>query len=254
MQKTEKASLDYQGSALLKSTIEVLSGHEFMIPINGILGFSEFLQRDNLSLSDEDKKKIMKDISVGATQLKGIAQRLHLWHELLDSEPAANDEVFELSSEYIKTLVFDESKRSQMADGLLIFSSELAEYWVKGNKNKFLIAIREIVQNAYKFAQANTVVSVSIAQIGKKINFSFSNYSEAATVYQLQRHTAFTRFHKRKTKQKGIGLGLAIARLGIEQCRGHIKIYRGSESNQVKIDVSLYKADTINYKKIPNEK
>lgn len=254
MQELQKTYSSDNVNSLLKSTIDVLTGYEFMIPINGILDFSEFLQRDNIRLSDEDKRKIVKDINVGATQLKGIAHRLHLWHDLLISSSIYENEVFEISSEYIKTLVFQESRKNMIADALVIVSFDNAEYVVKGNKKKFITAVSELIQNACRFSQANTIVSVSISQKGRKISLSISNFSIAATVYELQRYKTFSQLHKRKTNQQGIGLGLAIARLAIAQCNGYFKIYRGAEMNEVKMDISLYTTDLVHNKRIPNEK
>lgn len=254
MQDLQKTYSDFNGRALLKSTIDVLSGYEFMIPINGILDFSEFLQRDNISLSDEDKKRIVRDINVGATQVKGIADRLHAWHDLLLNASRDEDEFFEMSSECIKTLLFQESRKNLISDALVIFSFDRTEYVVKGNRKKFTTAVRELIQNACKFSEEKTAVSVSIKQKGKKVILSISNLSVAATVYELQRYRAFARLHKRKTNQHGIGLGLAIARLGIAQCNGHMKISRGAEMNKVVIAISLCKANPVHTKKIPNEK
>ncbi|TDO27020.1 sensor histidine kinase [Sediminibacterium goheungense] len=254
MRELQKIYSDLNGNALLKSTIDVLTGHEFMIPINGILDFSEFLQRDNISLSDEDKKKIVKDINVGAAQLKGIAHRLHTWHDLLLGSSIYEHEFFELSSECIKMLVFEESKKNLIPDALVVVSFDRTEYFVKGNKKKFIAAVSELIQNACKFSEINTAVSISIKQKGKKVILSISNFSVAATVYELQRYRAFSRLHKRKTSQQGIGLGLAIARLGITQCNGQLKISRGVEMNKIIMDISLYKNDLVNKKMIANEK
>ncbi len=227
---------------LLRSTISVLSSHEFMVPLNGILDFSTFLQRENPSLNDDAKKELANNINKGAVKLKSIAEKFSLWNCLLQEQKSKPNELFEIQSEQILDMLIAESQIIGRSLDLTSFSADKEVYKLFGRENAFRIAIRELIQNALRFSDLTSVVTVSIKKSGKKIIISIINQSLAATTYELQRYKVFSQLHYKKTKQNGVGLGLEIARLGVSQCGGRIKIQQGKENQQIIVNVILSEA------------
>lgn len=212
-----------------------------MVPLNGILDFSTFLQRENPSLNDDAKKELANNINKGAIKLKSIAEKFSLWDRLLKEETFKPNQLFEIRAEQIYELVVAESRAIGRSLEKIVFSADGVVYKLFGKEKVFLISIRELIENALKFSDSTSVVAISITESRKKIMVSIANQSLVATTYELQRYKAFSQLHHRKIKNHGVGLGLEIARNGIAKCMGSIKISKGEEKKQVVVAVILNK-------------
>lgn len=235
-------STDYTNNILLRNTIELLSGHEFRTPINGIMGFSEFLHGEQYELREEEKKEFAKNINLSAKRLVHLSERLNIWYSLFSGNKTLKKTKFALSAKDFEELVLDEANHYSVSDVLIRFSTNMDSCNVRGSKKMFETAIRELVQNAFKFSEKNEVVSFSLLQVKNEVVIQIRNTSVSATVEELKTYTVFTRFNRKKSETQGLGLGMEIARLGITQCGGHIHIHRETSQNdqkQVVFDVYM---------------
>jgi len=236
--------MDYTSNILLRNTIQLLSGHEFRTPIHGIMGFSEFLQNEEFDLKEEEKKEFARNINISAKRLMNFSERLNIWYSLFSSTHSIKKTKFELSSQDLENLILTEADNYLISGELVRFSTNMDSCIVFGSRKFFEVAVRELVQNAFKFSAKNTIVSFSIFQLHNEVTIRINNTSSSATVDELRTYTVFTQFHRNKFEQQGLGLGMEIARLGITQCGGNIKIHRETSSNdnkQIIFEISLRK-------------
>ena len=235
-------SIDYTNNILLRNTIELLSGHAFKNTVHGIVGFSEYLHNDDFVLQEEEKKEFAKNINISAKRLMELSERLSIWHSLFSTCKVVKKAKFELASQDFESLILAEADKNLVERYLIRFSTNMDSCIVFGSSKMFETAIKELVQNAFKFSPENAVIAFSLTKIKNEVVVQIKNTSVSATVEELKTYTVFTKFHREKFEKKGLGLGMEIARLGIAQCGGHIKIHRETapaDNKQVVFEVSL---------------
>lgn len=235
---------DYTSNILLRNTIELLSGHEFRAPINGIVGYSEFLQNDAFELLEEDRKAFARNIHLSAKRLIQLSERLNVWYSLFSGQAPERKSAFQLSAGDFESIILEEAEHCSIDRFVIRFSSNMDHCMVRGTKPMFEIAMKELVQNAFRYSMKNEIVSFSIMKVKNEVVVQISNTSVSATVEELKTYTVFTRFHRKGSGEQGLGLGMEIARLCIAKCGGYMKIHRDAspeDNRQVVFEVSLRK-------------
>lgn len=118
------------------------------------------------------------------------------------------------------------------------FKTALATDDIKGDNELIGIVLRNLVDNAVKYAKEHTTVQVSSEVAGKKVRVSVRNTTDELDPRKLTH--LFDRFYQSDVHQgnEGFGLGLAIAQQIVEAHGGQIEA-RTSSKDEIEISFTI---------------
>lgn len=213
-QELIKAKEKAEESDKFKSAFISNISHEIRTPLNGIVGFSNLLGRENISL--EDKRKYLTFINENNDLL------LKLINDILEiSKIESGSLVINKESCNLMTLlrgVFNQ-ERVSLKPTVTLFLTEVLDINVKIDKNNFTHVIKNLISNAIKFTEEGRI------ELGFQVKNDFIQFYVKDTGMGIEKNMQekiFERFHKVNPFSTGTGLGLAISKSIVEKMGGKI--------------------------------
>lgn len=198
----------------LRSNISMMLPHELLTPLTGIIGMAEMIVNDAPSLSAVELRDFGQDIKLSGTRLHRLIINFLVYAqiELIATQPEriaalrATDPIDVASAlELIAKRKAQDSKRE--ADLQLTLRSGKAavpeQYVVK--------VAEELLDNAFKFSEPGTPVSVSCDGNEEWTEIRISDQGRGMKSEHVSNIGAYVQFDRRIYEQQGSGLGLAIA-------------------------------------------
>lgn len=93
---------------------------------------------------------------------------------------------------------------------------------ITGNRALLLAALGNMLQNAFKFTSAGTLVTLSASVSGKEVDIDVADHCGGLPPGAAG--TLFTPFAQHGTDRSGLGLGLSIARRSVEAEGGQLGV------------------------------
>ena len=196
---------------LAKSEFLSSMSHELRTPLNAILGFSQLLELDKGTLSDNQNSAV-QDIISGGNHL------LHLINEVLDLATIESG-TFECRVEKVslKEIV---TQCSKMIDELAKQSNIQIDY---GNPENYIILadpqrIKQVLinylSNAIKYSHPNGHVTISYQAVeGNRLRINVTDTGIGINASDLEMlFQPFTRVGDKSTNIQGTGIGLVISK------------------------------------------
>jgi two-component system sensor histidine kinase/response regulator len=118
---------------------------------------------------------------------------------------------------------------------------EVADVPVPMSEEYFSKVVNELVQNAFKFSEAETPVQVRLAEAFNGIELSVTDQGKGFSTEQIRRIGAYVQFDRKLAEQQGLGLGLVIAKRLAELHGGSLSI-DGRKGSGTTVTIKLPKA------------
>lgn len=207
----------------IKTEFVVLTSHNLRTPLTAIKGNLEFLAGSKL---DRDQKKFVSALESSTKRLGNLVEEL-----LTISSIEAGDKItLELSSlKDVLAPLIEEAKDFAKVSGNK-FSSELpaSDIKLRLNEARLQTAIHNLLDNAFKFTKQGTVkLTVSIEK--EEVVIRIIDSGIGITADEVPK--LFTKFHrssgdgsKTSFDYTGQGIGLYLAKLIVEEHKGHIHV------------------------------
>lgn len=94
--------------------------------------------------------------------------------------------------------------------------------FIRGNRERLSAALTNLLQNAFKFTRPGTAVTLKVTEISETVCIEIFDHCGGLTKESEERmFEPFTQFNGDKS---GLGLGLTIAKQGIEEDLGHLSV------------------------------
>lgn len=229
-----KAKEKAEESDRLKSAFISNISHEIRTPLNGIVGFSNLLGRENLSL--DEKRKYLAFINENNDLL------LKLINDILEISKIETGTVV-LNEESCNLQVICENILAQesinLSPTVTMQLSNIQNINIQLDKIRLTQVLRNLLSNARKFTQKGTI------ELGCSLKRDIIEFYVSDTGIGIQKdmqEKIFERFVKVDPFSSGTGLGLSISKALIEKMGG--KIWVESEP-----DVGTTAHFTIKYRK-----
>jgi two-component system sensor histidine kinase/response regulator len=219
LSKHEKLNeLQAQKAAMLEKTIELMVGHEFKTPMNGIINFNTLIAENAISLNNEKLQSLCSYLHISADRLLTTYDKINTYYTLQKAlqlqeipemgEPDPHhiiDVIKSILHKYdrVKDLDYTEPKPP-------LFFSKLIH-----------TAAKELIENACKFSEKGTPIVVCIFVDITGSNISVANTTRHTTAEALNQYRLFEQHNREVAEQQGLGIGLAITKL-------IASIYKGS--------------------------
>jgi two-component system sensor histidine kinase/response regulator len=225
-------------SAIQRNTINVLGrnlqeltgnlvlslSQELNTPVNGISSIIELL-KVNIKNMDTVEVQLLLDLAdQSAHRLEDVTNQflLYLELELASLQPQSTP----IEETYLPVATIQARLKSQAAkvnrQDDLVF--DLQEVGVRLSKRYFLVILQELVDNALKFSQTGSKITIQSQVINGMLEISIHDQGRGMTKQQIAKVGAFMQFERQNQEQSGTGLGLAIIKKIVEGAKGKLTI------------------------------
>ena|GEM_PF-1267507 len=205
----------------LKSSFLANMSHEVRTPMNGIMGFSQFLKAPDLD--EENKLRYIKIINDSCQQLLVIIEDILEISKLETGQIEIILEEFEIS-EIVNTVYINHADLCENKGIELVLNNEIFKQRILySDKMKIIQILNNLLSNAMKFTHEG---KIEIGVIDKDDHVEVYVKDTGIGIDNEIKEKIFERFRQAETTMSrtygGTGLGLAIAKGYIELINGKI--------------------------------
>ena len=222
-EKLYQANLSFRELDKLKSQFIANVSHELKSPLTAIVGYTEYLLDGKMGSISQPQQKGLEVIR------RNLKKLTHQIVELVDitsieaGHLALNETIFE-----IKPLL-EEAASNYRAEAykkkLKILASSPAGLRVRGDRDRIMQVIDNLVENALKFSQSGSI-TLNAEAASQKVLISVSDTGAGIPAEFLPR--IFDRFYQvdgsSTRKYGGVGLGLSIVKAIVEAHGSQIEV------------------------------
>ncbi|MGL5081248.1 MAG: hybrid sensor histidine kinase/response regulator, partial [Microcoleaceae cyanobacterium] len=211
----------------LRRSISSSLPHEINTPLHGIIGFTNFIQKNYDSLSSTEILEMLQDIQNSAIWLEQTCKNF-LLHAKLAILATEDQEIQKLRMELTHTVKFlIEYWAKQKAEGFdrtndLVF--EIQDCTIQISENYLQKILEEVLDNAFKFSKLGTPVLVQGFSEEQLFKLLIRDRGQGISLEQIAELGAYVQFGRKHYEQKGVGLGLIISQQLIHLHGGELTI------------------------------
>lgn len=224
-QEAELARQHAEQANLAKSTFIANMSHELRTPLNSIIGFSQFLVRDqSLTLEQQEYMSLV---------MRSSEHLLTLINEILDMAKieSGNIQLNNMDFDLIEILEsLDSIYHAKIVNRDMMFIVDVADdipRYLWGDRNKVRQMLVNLLSNALKFTQSGTIILKVWCDADDPYRLYFRVSDTGIGISEDELPTLFKPFTQADSGRKsgsGTGLGLAITREFAELMGGSITV------------------------------
>jgi signal transduction histidine kinase len=211
----------------LRDNISMMLPHELRTPLNGILAYGEILSTDAETLSGREVAEMGQVIHESGRRLERLIENFLIYAqiELLGTDPQKLSALGKKQT-LAPALVIEKHARAQAqaaqrSEELVL---ELSNQPVSMSEDYLAKVVDELVQNAFKFSETGSRVTVSYSGGSGSSTLSVTNWGRGFSTENINRVGAYMQFDRKLHEQQGLGLGLSIAKRLTELHGGTLSI------------------------------
>ena len=213
--------------AHLRDNISLMMPHEMRTPLNGILSNAELLAHSAATLKPGDVAEIGQEIHKSSERLARLIENFLIYAqlELVATDPKNVNALRVGRTEHPKSLIKNHAAaQAAQANRLPDLSFELADIPLPVSEEYLSKITDELLQNAFKFSEADSPVRVTLAEAFNAVTLSVSDKGRGFTAEQITRIGAYMQFDRKLHEQQGLGLGLTIVKRLVDLHGGTLSI------------------------------
>lgn len=195
--------------------------HDLKTPLTSIVGYLELLQGKDIS--EEAKEEYLKIAYNKSLRLKELVNELFEYTKLTSHDlkiEKVNFNISNLINQIVGESILDFSERNIE----VVLKNPYKELYFPMDVKLFSRVIENLVKNAEKYSDFNSIFSVVVEESENSIDIAFINKCEEVTEEDLNK--VFEKFYRldkaRTSENEGSGLGLTIAKKIVELHDGQL--------------------------------
>lgn len=196
--------------------------HELRTPLTSIRGFAETLLSAGDKLTDEQKRKFLEIIKDQSNRLIKLTENL-----LAVSKNNVEKLILKKVNivPYVENAIRLISTQSHKNEFKFYSQSNIAD--ILADTDKFQQVMLNIIENASKYSDKDTVISTEISQTENEVVIKVSD--KGVEISEKDRDKIFEKFTRLSTpltqKTEGSGLGLYLTKILVTRMNGRISAY-----------------------------
>lgn len=224
--------------------------HEFLTPLNAVLGFSQLLLdgcNEEEFLSKEDIHDYAFYIHDAGEKLLRITKNYVLFTELSIKQKTSEhrdrikNEIYQNISKEIPELLFQFAKSENRENDLELKIENANLFFSKKGLNKIL---EEILNNAMKFSRMKTKIIINGFIKDNYYYLTIQDFGRGMSLEEIQRIESFVQFEREVSEQSGLGLGLALVKKLVDIDQGEFWLESEKDKGTIaKLKIGLYEND-----------
>jgi len=199
----------------LKINITNILYHELNTPLNGIIGFSDYLRTRVYEMQKDDIKEIVENIYLSGIRLYNLVKK-YLCYADLKMKYDETSKVKELRNcnyinikQEINNVLDYPSFKKRKND----FKKSINNAKIRIDKTLFMRMIEELIENAIKFSNKKHKIYISSNIKNENFIIKIKNEGIGLSSEQIKNIDDFCQFNKEEFAQNGSGIGLSIVKL-----------------------------------------
>ncbi len=224
--------------AHLRDNISLMLPHELRTPLNGILAYGEILTAEAATLQPGEIAEMGQVIHQSGKRLERLIENFLIYAqlELFAADPqkiaALRQKQTQCPAKLIEEHARAQAASANRASDLVL---ELVDYPAPISEEYLARIVDEVVQNAFKFSESGTPVTVIVAQSGGQFTLTISDRGRGFSTEHIKRIGAYMQFDRKLHEQQGQGLGLSIAKRLTELHGGVLNIQSNGDGTSVSV-------------------
>ncbi|OQY02925.1 MAG: hypothetical protein B6I20_06075 [Bacteroidetes bacterium 4572_117] len=196
--------------------------HDLRNPFTPLLALTELLHDDYDSFDEKERREFIKDIRDGAQRLYDLLENLLQWSLSQTRQikfSMSKIEMKELINKNIELLKINTDKKK------IEINSEVRDtIYVQADVNMMNSIVRNLINNAIKFSEKSTKITIGSKDIGSEYCFSIKDEGIGIKPEYIDHifDAGFSKTKINKSKEKGSGLGLILCKEFVEKNNGKI--------------------------------
>ena len=216
LRKTEAVRQEAERKlADLRDNISLMLPHELRTPLNGILAYGEILSSEAAVLPPAEIAEMGQVIHQSGRRLERLVENFLIYAqlELLGADAqkiaALRRKVTEDAAGLIEARARAQALAANRGADLQL---ELENVQVAMSEEYLARIVDELSQNAFKFSDKDSPVSVHLNSDGNHVLFTVTDHGRGFSTEHIRRVGAYMQFERKLHEQQGLGLGLTIAK------------------------------------------
>ncbi len=185
--------------------------HELRTPLISILGFSELVENDIESLTQEEIKDMARTINKSGKRLHRWIEKLIEYGFLLSLNENITDmkKLTSVDSEYYPALFSQKAKEfDREKDVKISFEKAI----LKIEDNLFQPIITELLENALKFSNPGSSIKITGKLNSQGYSIEIEDNGIGLDIKRIEEADIFNKLDRNFENREGLGLGLAIVK------------------------------------------
>lgn len=210
---------DLSNIETLRSDFTANVSHEFKTPLSSIEGYATLLC--NPDLSEEKKMRYIQKIIDNSRKLSTLTSDILLLSKIENQEFFDGNCEFRLDEQIRKCILMLEYKWSAKE---IYFDIDMEKTVYYGNEALLERVWINIIDNAIKFSNPSSQISVKAERIGDSLSVKIRDFGVGMDGKTQKR--IFEKFYQSDSsrREEGNGLGLALVRRIVDLCKGSIEV------------------------------
>ncbi len=225
----------------LRDNISLMLPHELRTPLNGILSFGEILAADAANLPPNEVAEMGQVIYESGKRLERLIENFLIYAqiELLTADPQKVNALRQKRTELPAKLIEKTARtQAQLAGRSADVELTVAEIAVPLSEEYLVKIVDELVQNAFKFSQPGSRVSVVLAELPAAVALTVTDHGRGFSTDHVTKVGAYMQFDRKLHEQQGLGLGLGIAKR-LTELHGGTLTLQSERGTQTTVTVKL---------------
>lgn len=213
----------------LRHNIMLALPHELRTPLNTILGFSEILMTDTAHMDTNQVFDTAVHIHKAGQRLYRLVENYLIYTnlEVLDNDPERKKTFKQGYTRYPYAIVTQQSKEVSRTYGReydLELIMKTMDQSVAIQDAHLSRIIHELVDNAFKFSHAGSIVRIGLEDNPEYLQISITDQGDGMSQAEIAAIDAYIQFKRDFREQQGVGLGLIIVKRMVELHGGSFAI------------------------------
>ncbi len=196
-------------------SISISLPHEFRTPLIPVMAYSQILHEESSNLNLEEISEMAKDINTAGKSLLKLIQKFLIFSHL-EKAAASITELPELrqlsinsAKDILKHVLYDLTFESNRKSDLQI---DFEDASLEIEEEHFGFLLTEIIENAIKFSEPGSPILINGAVTENQFLCEIKDFGTGINSDQIPEIGALRQFDREEKCQRGVGLGLAIAK------------------------------------------
>lgn len=222
----QSSKMEIEKERLRNNLLRAIS-HDLRTPLTTICGSTDTLLNNSSYLDIQMKKELLQNIYNDCQWLINLVENLLSVSRIDDGNIKLNKRI-EVVEEIIAEALTHLDKRSKEHEIILNIPDELIE--IKVDAKLIEQVLINIINNAIKYTQKNSKITLDIIKEDNKVNFKISdngcgiNENDALHIFDM-----FYTASKKGDSERGLGLGLSLCKSIINAHGGEIGVENNKE-------------------------